>query len=180
MQIRNLLIVWGLTGIWHGASVNFLIWGLYFAVLLINEKLWLLKTLEKCHRAVRHLYALFFVMIGWVIFAFDRIQDGIRYMSAMFGTRGLPAADRESLYLLSEYGLLLVLLAFGCTRLPSDGIRALVSGKFRKAANSDTAGGVIRRVGIYCIVCIGTVCILLLSIAYLVNASYNPFLYFRF
>ncbi len=199
IQIRNLLIVWGLTGIWHGASLNFLFWGLYFAVLLINEKLWLLKALEKCHAVVRHLYALFFIMIGWVIFAFDHIQDGIRYMSAMFGVSGLPAVDRESLYLLSEYALLLVLLAFGCTRLPSNRIRTLVSEHCRTAAspspstdtadsgtaNSGTAGagtdhGGIRRVGIYCIVCMGTVCILLLSIAYLVNASYNPFLYFRF
>ncbi|MBU9745005.1 MBOAT family protein [Lachnospiraceae bacterium ASD3451] len=183
VQIRNLLIVWGLTGIWHGASLNFLIWGLYFAVLLINEKLWLLKALEKCRAAVRHLYALFFIMIGWVIFAFDHFQDGISYLSVLFGTSGLPAADRESLYLLSEYGLLLVLLAFGCTSLPFRRLRNLASGCCGTAAGdvqSDDVHNGIRCIGIYCIVCIGTVGILLLSIAYLVNASYNPFLYFRF
>ena len=183
VQIRNLLIVWGLTGIWHGASLNFLIWGLYFAVLLINEKLWLLKALEKCRAAVRHLYALFFIMIGWVIFAFDHFQDGIRYLSALFGISGLPAADRESLYLLSEYGLLLVLLVFGCTSLPSRRLRNLASGRCGAAAGavrSEAVHNGIRCIGIYCIVCIGTVGILLLSIAYLVNASYNPFLYFRF
>ena len=88
-QIFNLLIVWFCTGFWHGASWNFLIWGGYYGVLLIIEKLFLLKVLKKIPAFFSHVYTLFFVVIGWVIFGFDDMTKGWEYLKGMFGFGGL-------------------------------------------------------------------------------------------
>lgn len=99
-QIFNLLIVWFCTGFWHGASWNFLIWGGYYGVLLIIEKLFLLKVLKKIPAFFSHVYTLFFVVIGWVIFGFDDMTKGWEYLKGMFGFGGLQLVDNMSLYLL--------------------------------------------------------------------------------
>lgn len=164
-QIRNIAIVWILTGIWHGASWNFALWGIYYGVLLILEKFVWKDALKKLPGALRHLYTLFFVMIGWILFALEDFSAMLSYLGAMFGRAGL--ANGTTVYYLYNYAALFVLLILGATRLP------------RRAGaylESKIGGGWIcaaLRCGFYAAVC-------LLSVAYLVDATYNPFLYFRF
>lgn len=161
----NIFVVWFLTGLWHGASVNFVLWGLYFCFFLIMEKTWLLKALRKLPRAVSHIYALLVIYFGWLLFAWEDIHGHRVYLKAMavIGSGGL--ISRESLYLLvSNVGLLFIMVV-GCTSLP----KRLVT----KCMKKD---------GIVTSLCMSIYVagILLLSIAYLVNGTYNPFLYFRF
>lgn len=156
MQIRNILIVWLLTGIWHGAGINFLLWGLYYGCLLILEKCWLLKRLSKAPAAVGHIYAMVAVLIGWVLFAFDKWEKGISYLKTMFLLNGTAIINEETGYLLLQNAVLLILLA-----LASVGVFAGFQRKIKK------------HWGWY-------IFLFLLSIAYLVDSSYNPFLYFRF
>ncbi|HIR46805.1 MAG TPA: MBOAT family protein [Candidatus Caccousia avicola] len=167
MQIRNIAIVWALTGIWHGASWNFLLWGVYFGILLILEKLFLLRMLEKLPSFFQHVYALFFILIGWVLFAFDDLSRGLSYLSALFGAGGTLLSN-ETVYLFYTNLILLVVLCIASAGIPKR-IREAFS-RFSK-----------RRPLPYAL--LRSVCaalLLLLSTAYLVDASYNPFLYFRF
>lgn len=160
MQLRNILIVWLLTGIWHGAGWNFLIWGLYFAVLLILEKLVLLRVLNKLPQAVGHLYAMLGILVGWVIFAFDSWQQGLAWIGRMFGFGGVPLVNGADLYYLLSYGSLL-------------GIGVLVSTPlFRRLGERYLTNPAVQTAGL--------VLITVLSIASLAAGSYNPFLYFRF
>ena len=161
----NIFVVWFLTGLWHGASVNFVLWGLYFYFFLIMEKTWLLKALQKLPRAVSHIYALLVIYFGWLLFAWEDIHGHRVYLKAMAGIGSGGLISRESLYLLvSNVGLLFIMVV-GCTSLP----KRLVT----KCMKKD---------GIVTSLCMSIYVagILLLSIAYLVNGTYNPFLYFRF
>ena len=161
----NIFVVWFLTGLWHGASVNFVLWGLYFCFFLIMEKTWLLKALQKLPRAVSHIYALLVLYFGWLLFAWEDIHGHRVYLKAMAGIGSGGMISRESLYLLvSNVGLLFIMVV-GCTSLP----KRLVT----KCMKKD---------GIVTSLCMSIYVagILLLSIAYLVNGTYNPFLYFRF
>ncbi len=161
----NIFVVWFLTGLWHGASVNFVLWGLYFCFFLIMEKTWLLKALRKLPRAVSHIYALLVIYFGWLLFAWEDIHGHRVYLKAMAGIGSGRLISRESLYLLvSNVGLLFIMVV-GCTSLP----KRLVT----KCMKKD---------GIVTSLCMSIYVagILLLSIAYLVNGTYNPFLYFRF
>lgn len=161
----NIFVVWFLTGLWHGASVNFVLWGLYFCFFLIMEKTWLLKALRKLPRAVSHIYALLVIYFGWLLFAWEDIHGHRVYLKAMAGIGSGGLISRESLYLLvSNVGLLFIMVV-GCTSLP----KRLVT----KCMKKD---------GIVTSLCMSIYVagILLLSIAYLVNGTYNPFLYFRF
>ena len=161
----NIFVVWFLTGLWHGASVNFVLWGLYFCFFLIMEKTWLLKALQKLPRAVSHIYALLVIYFGWLLFAWEDIHGHRVYLKAMAGIGSGGLISRESLYLLvSNIGLLFIMVV-GCTSLP----KRLIT----KCMKKD---------GIVTSLCMSIYVagILLLSIAYLVNGTYNPFLYFRF
>ncbi len=161
----NIFVVWFLTGLWHGASVNFVLWGLYFCFFLIMEKTWLLKALQKLPRAVSHIYALIVIYFGWLLFAWEDIHGHRVYLKAMAGIGSGGLISWESLYLLvSNIGLLFIMVV-GCTSLP----KRLVT----KCMKKD---------GIVTSLCMSIYVagILLLSIAYLVNGTYNPFLYFRF
>ena len=161
----NIFVVWFLTGLWHGASVNFVLWGLYFCFFLIMEKTWLLKALQKLPRAVSHIYALLVIYFGWLLFAWEDIHGHRVYLKAMAGIGSGGLISRESLYLLvSNVGLLFIMVV-GCTSLP----KRLVT----KCMKKD---------GIVTSLCMSIYVagILLLSIAYLVSGTYNPFLYFRF
>ena len=161
----NIFVVWFLTGLWHGASVNFVLWGLYFCFFLIMEKTWLLKALQKLPRAVSHIYALLVIYFGWLLFAWEDIHGHRDYLKATAGIGSGGLISRESLYLLvSNVGLLFIMVV-GCTSLP----KRLVT----KCMKKD---------GIVTSLCMSIYVagILLLSIAYLVNGTYNPFLYFRF
>ena len=158
----NLLIVWGLTGIWHGASWNFLFWGLYFGVLLMLEKVFLRRWLEKLPAAVGHVYTLFLVLVSWAIFAVEDLGQLGGYLSAMFGAAQGGAYNGEFFYYLSSYLPTLVVLALASTPLAA-GLWGRLS--LRK-----------RQVLLPLLILAG----LLLCTAYLVDATYNPFLYFRF
>lgn len=167
-QIRNIAVVWMLTGIWHGASWNFVLWGVYYGALLIVEKFVLKDILTRLPRIFRHIYALFFVLIGWVIFAFDKINVGVQYIGAMFGSAGVGLADNTTIYLFYNYAVLLVILILASTELPKKAAAALV----QKMGENNWLIIIVRLVfyaGIF-----------FLGVAYLVDATYNPFLYFRF
>ncbi|MDD6370903.1 MAG: MBOAT family protein, partial [Eubacteriales bacterium] len=116
-QLRNILIVWLLTGFWHGAAWNFLCWGLYFAALLILEKLVLLRFLEK-HRIFGHVYLLLAVVFGFVLFDAATLSGAWDCIRGMLGLGGLPIASAEGVYLLKSNALLLILAALGATPLP--------------------------------------------------------------
>ncbi len=164
--LRNLLIVWALTGIWHGASWNFLVWGLYFGVLLIAEKLFIRKVLLQLPRFLQQLYTCFLVVISWVIFAFESINTGMVYIKRMFVNP--IACDDKAVYLLAGNGLLLAVLLLGSTNIP-----ARCAGRLKEYLGGESVCYTIIS-GLF------LAAVLVLSIAYIVDASYNPFLYFRF
>ena len=163
-QLRNILIVWLLTGFWHGAAWNFLCWGLYFAALLILEKLVLLRFLEK-HRIFGHVYLLLAVVFGFVLFDASTLSGVWDCIRGMLGLGGLPIASAEGLYLLRSNFVLLVVSAIGATPFPK-----MLAQKLD--AYSPKAAAVLQPLAL---------CALLLTCtAFLVDGSYNPFLYFRF
>ena len=160
-HMLNLLIVWAATGIWHGASWNFLIWGLYYGVILVLEKLFLLKALEHLPKAVRVVYSMFIVIIGWVIFSIEDLSSFTAYIGAMFGASGTGAVWSDVYYLLS-YLPLIVVMALASTPLAKT--------LYLKLGE--------RARGVFCLCAV--IAGLVLCTAYLVDATYNPFLYFRF
>ncbi len=161
----NIFIVWFLTGLWHGATVNFTLWGLYFCFFLIMEKTWLLRLLERLPRWISHVYALIVIYFGWLLFAWEDIHGHRAYIKAMAGIGAGGRCDAQSLYLVMSNLVLLVILVVGSSALPARIGRRLT----RKdgIATSLLQSGFVAAM-------------LLLSIAYLVNGTYNPFLYFRF
>ena len=169
-HIRNILVVWGLTGLWHGASWNFIIWGLYFGVLLLIEKFWLKKYIEKLPNILRIIYTDFLVLISWAIFAFDNFKQLGNWFSKMFGI-DTSFTSSETLYYLKNYALMLVICVIGCTP-----VMKILYEKLNKKFENNKLMSIIFDT-ICLVICIG---IFILSIAYLVNSSYNPFLYFRF
>ena len=165
-QLLNILVVWMLTGFWHGAAWNFVVWGLMFAVLLIMEKLWLLKPLSKC-RPLAHLYVVFFVVISFVIFNAENMGQALSDICGLFGAGGIPLVSAEAVYCLRSFALVLILAVFGATPLLRNGLVRL--------SQYPTAGKVLNALEPF------TLFILLLVMTgYLVDGSFNPFLYFRF
>ncbi len=165
-HLFNILVVWMLTGFWHGAAWNFIVWGLYFAVLLVLEKRYLLTHLKK-HPVIGHIYVLFLVAISFVIFDAVDMGQAIGTIGSLFGVGGLPVLSTEFLYYLRSYGILLLVGIVGATPLPK-----LLWQKLAAHTNGTKA------VTILSPVLAGA--LLLLCTAYLVDGSYNPFLYFRF
>ena len=158
--VRNILIVWLLTGIWHGAGWNFLLWGLYYAVWMLAERLFLGKRLEKLPAVLRHVYAMAVVLVGWALFAVEdpgRLGD---YFRALFGGSGLLSAVDG--YRLRSYLPMLVILALGATPLAQT-----LWDRLGDRTRSRLAPVLV-------------LAALVLCTASLVDASYNPFLYFRF
>lgn len=162
--VINLLVVWSLTGLWHGAAWNFVAWGLYYGVLLVLEKFILRPVLERLPKAVLHLYTLFFVVVGWVLFASPTLPDAMAYLGAMFGS-GAGVIDSAGIYYLSTNAVLLVACAFCSGPLVSGVLESLcVSGR---TSHKVLAAALFVAGFVFCT-------------AFLVNATYNPFLYFRF
>ncbi len=166
-QIFNILTVWLLTGIWHGAGWNFLLWGLWFGILLILEKLFLGKVLSWFPRVVGVLYTCIAVLVGWTLFELASPAEITGYLAAMAGAGGI--VDRTALYLLREYFVLLALGFIGSTPLP-----AMAAGCLEKADSGLCTA--LYRLGEKVIPAV----LLFLAIAGIVEDSYNPFLYFRF
>lgn len=164
-QIRNLLIVWALTGIWHGAAWNFLLWGLYFFVLLVLEKFVYGKALARIPAICAHIYALFFILMGWVLFANDSLVAVFGYLRTMFSGDVWSAGSG---YQLVSNWLLVIILAVGSTDLPKR-----ISVKVMAALGSvPVLRAIVRDVVLFLL--------LVLCVAALLRDSYNPFLYFRF
>ncbi len=160
----NIFAVWFCTGLWHGASWNFVLWGLFFAVFMVIEKLLLVKPLEKAPAFISHIYVLVIVTFSFVIFYNESLPEMGRWLMGMFGAGGLPLFSSEVMYHIKSYGLLLVLAVIGATPIPKQ--------MAEKLFKRDKALAIAEFVA-----CIG---LLLLSTAYLVDSSFNPFLYFRF
>ena len=165
-QLLNILIVWLATGLWHGAAWTFVLWGLWFAVLLLLEKLALLPVLEK-HRVLGHVYTLFFVTLGFVLFDADSAAQAVSRIGAMLGAGGLPLSSAQAVYYLKSYGPLLVLGILCATPLPK-----MIVAKLRKSKGAATALDVLEPLFVLIPLLLGT--------AFLVDGSFNPFLYFRF
>lgn len=179
-QIFHISIVWFLTGLWHGAGLNFICWGLYFALILTAEKLFLLRILEDCPVAIRRLYTMFLVILSWVIFSEESAAGALSYLGVMFGGNGIWL-DEQARYLISGNTLLLLILAVGSTNLPAKGWL-----RFRENWNPGGSGNENNgRNGR--LACLGQTAenlllllLLYISAAYITASTYNPFLYFRF
>ncbi|MBR3645384.1 MAG: MBOAT family protein [Lachnospiraceae bacterium] len=166
-NILNICIVWALTGIWHGAAWNFMLWGLYFALILMLEKFVLNKVLEKIPKVIRHIYVWIIAMIGWCIFSFEKLTEIGSYVGGMFNFGHF--VDDKSLFMFSQYKVILI----GAIVL-STPIAPFVKKKV-EATNNKTVVNVFEG-----IVAVGYVLLLILSIAMIISDTYNPFLYFRF
>lgn len=159
-QILNLLIVWGLTGFWHGASWNFILWGLYYAVLLILEKLFLLKLLKKAPGIFGHLYTIFAVLLGWVLFYFENLSSLFGFFGRLFTA---SPASVHGMNLVLAFTPMILISMFAAT----PAAKVLLSNSWEKA---------VVRYGAVAVVMV----MLLLCVAALASQSYNPFIYFRF
>ena len=165
-QCLNIMIVWFLTGFWHGANWNFMLWGIYFGVILLFEKLVWLNVLKKLPSLIRHVYALFLIVVGWGIFAFEDTSALINNFKNLFGLSGIPLANRSDMLILSNYAIMFVILVIASTPL------------FKKLGE---------KLGKTCPAVYGCVIepavmlvVMAVSVAYLAGNSFNPFLYFRF
>ena len=163
-QALNLLIVWSLTGFWHGAGWNFVMWGLYYFVILFIEKLFLLKALDKLPKLFRHVYALLLIVIGWVIFASDDVSVLLPYLGSMFGANG--AIGGMDVYTLLTKAVLLIICCIASTELPKKLFLSAAGAMNEKAA--------------FTLKSVLMIALLALSMILLIGDSYNPFLYFRF
>ena len=162
--VVNLLVVWAATGIWHGASWNFLLWGLFYGVLIILEKFFLGRWLDRAPRWLGHVYGLLVVMVGWAIFAVEDFAAMGLYLKAMFGM-GAGLADGAFFYYLRNY---LPMLLLGCVAATP-----LASTLWKKTPSSSAEPLTLRFESL-------SSAAWTVSNAYLVDGTYNPFLYFRF
>ncbi|MCR2045298.1 MBOAT family O-acyltransferase [Anaerosalibacter massiliensis] len=164
-QYRNLFIVWFLTGLWHGANWNFILWGLYYCIFLIIEKTFLQKWLKDKPIFISHIYTLLVIIVGWVLFEFEDISKGLIFIKIMFGFGSNPLYDSRTIYYLYTNAILLALLGICSTPFVGKAIKKL-KGRFK--------------IGEYVVIPIILAVLLFICTAYLVDESYNPFLYFRF
>lgn len=167
-HIRNIWIVWMLTGIWHGASWNFALWGMYYGILLLTEKYLLGDWLKRLPDWFGHMYCMFFVMLGWNLFVFEDPGMGTRFLKSLFNVYGQGLWNGETVYLLYNHAVLLLLCILGCTKLPRETGNWLC----RKLENHQITMGVIQN--------LFYAAVFLFSVAWLVDATFQPFLYFRF
>ena len=165
-HIFNILVVWMATGFWHGAAWNFVFWGLFYAVLLMAEKFFLLPALKK-GRVLPHVYVLLAVTLGFVLFDAASLKDALHQLGTLFGAGTASGLGTEALYILRSYGVVLALAALGATPLP-----AML---WKKVQEAKSLAPVLTVAEPLC-----TFALLALCTAFLVDGSFNPFLYFRF
>ncbi|MBZ9626463.1 MBOAT family protein [Clostridium sp. FP2] len=163
--IRNMFIVWFLTGLWHGASWNFVLWGLYFGALILIEKLFLQKSMTRWPKAVRHIYLLLFVVIGWVLFEFTNLTDMFGFLRIMSGVGGNALINNQVLVKLKAYAILYIVCIIAASPWPKE--LALV---FKRSHYN------IYKLAVTVYYCV----LMFFSTAYMVSSTYNPFIYFRF
>lgn len=166
-HIRNILVVWMLTGLWHGASWNFIIWGIYFGVILIIEKYFLNKILEKLPRVIRNIYAMFIVMISFIIFSSDDISSALVAIKGLFSFSSLKFSNDFIIYYIRSYGVILIGGLVLCTPLIKNVINKLRENKILNYI-----------INIFEVIVLVLVLVIITSM--LIDSSYNPFLYFRF
>ena len=168
--VFNLLVVWALTGLWHGASWNFMLWGIYFFIFIAAEKLFLSRLLSK-NRAVSHIYLLLIVFFGWILFRFENLSDVWCVLKGLFGANGNPLSSFEDLTVFKSYIVMIAASVLACTPI------------FKNLADRLKFGALKSRgaLAVYSVAqFIVPAVLLIISAAALVGDSYNPFLYFRF
>ena len=161
--LRNILIVWALTGIWHGAAWNFVIWGLYFGIILVLEKVFLGKILEKLPKFLSRIYVLLIVMISFIIFSGENANQVFENLKGLIGYKNIPLISTESVYYFKSYFVILLVGIIGSTPIMKN---IFSSKKLEKLSN------ILEPVFL--------LVVLILSTSYIINGSFNPFLYFRF
>jgi alginate O-acetyltransferase complex protein AlgI len=163
-RYRNLAVVWFLTGFWHGADWNFLLWGAYFAVILIIERAFLLRLLESAPRAVGHLYSLFLIGVGFLIFSHNNLFEAFSTFLALFGVGASGLATPTTIYTLVRFTPLILIAAIGATPLPK-----------RIWENIQT-----RHPRLQAAVAIACITLFVVCVAYLVDSTFSPFEYTQF
>jgi len=161
-QLLNIAIVWALTGLWHGANWTFMLWGMYYALFLIIEKLWLLKALDRAPNFIGHIYTMIVAICGWVLFQLDSLAEVSSYYKSMFGFAEGGFFTSTDAYYLEAFAVMLIVCVIAST--------PLLKNLFNRLPEK------VRSVAAPVLVVAG----LLIPTAYLVDSSYNPFLYFRF
>jgi alginate O-acetyltransferase complex protein AlgI len=165
-NIFNIFVVWMLTGFWHGANWNFILWGVFFGIALLIEKMWLLKHLKKM-KVLNHVYVLILVLFSFVLFAsVDLTQLGAN-VGGLFGAGGIPFINSETVYYLRSYAVVLILAIIGAT--------PIIKKAATKIKESKVGGKIIN-----ILEPIALAALVLVMTAYLVDGSFSPFLYFRF
>ncbi|OOM82354.1 peptidoglycan O-acetyltransferase [Clostridium puniceum] len=164
-RYRNIFIVWFLTGLWHGANWNFILWGLYYGIFVTLEKMFLLRWLDKLPSLVRNLYSILAVIIGWALFEIENIPKLLEFLGVMFGIGTKKFIDKTAVYYLYTNAAIFVIMILGSTQIPLKILETLKL-RFEKV-----------NIIIFTVMYVST---LFICTAYLVNQSYNPFLYFRF
>lgn len=165
--VRNILIVWFLTGIWHGAAYNFILWGLFIGVFLVIEKLWLSKYISKLPKVLRNIYVLFIIMISFIMFNAGSINEAFFNIKGLFGLNKEVFINNYTIYYLKSYLIVLIIAIFGATPLFKNIIE-----KLKKSKCLNKIINILEPIFL--------VILLFLVTAYLIDSSYNPFLYFRF
>ena len=165
--VRNILIVWFLTGIWHGAAYNFILWGLFIGFFLVIEKLWLSKYISKLPKFLRNIYVLFIIMISFIMFNAGSINEAFFNIKGLFGLNKEVFINNYTIYYLKSYLIVLIIAIFGATPLFKNIIE-----KLKKSKCLNKIINILEPIFL--------VILLLLVTAYLIDSSYNPFLYFRF
>lgn len=162
----NICVVWMATGLWHGAEWNFVLWGVMFAVILMIEKLWLLKGLQHL-KVLNHIYVMLLVIVSFVIFDSAKIPDAFYALRAMFGGAGLPAVNDLCIYYFKSSAVILLIAVIGATPLPKTMVRKIRTNKTGQLVTDYAEPFVLTA-------------LLAVCTAFLIDGSFNPFLYFRF
>lgn len=165
--IFNTLVVWFLTGFWHGADWTFILWGLYFAAFLMMEKFFLNKFFAKLPRFVSHIYVTVIILISFVLFSGAGVGGALSDIGGMFGAGGIPFITKETAYYLSGYALVLVMAIIGATPVVKGAVL-----KLKENAKANAVLNILEPVF--------HVVMLIVVTAYFVDGSFSPFLYFRF
>ena len=168
-QILNMLIVWCLTGFWHGAEWNFIIWGLYYFIFLVLEKFVLKKVLDKAPNFLKHIYALIIIYIGWIIFRCDNLSSLSTYFKGLFNFNFTSASTSEFMVYIETYYIYFILAIIFSTPIYYKIIKKLENTPSKKTKNIFTF--------IHYFILI---CVFIITIMFLAYSSYNPFIYFRF